>query len=336
MAGRVYYLLVVLFWLASMSWLAVEKVIPPLLGGRPPDYRAPLEEPETQPDYWRITWNGRQIGSVVSQIVDRPNGGREMRSVVRFADLPLESMLSELLGAFASFAKPLLGPSQDYRIEAVLATRLVFDEERQLAALRTVLDLAETPSFLTVTGKVTDDRKLSVVVQFAEEWGGGGEGQQEFRQQLDLPANALVGDSFTPRVKLEDLQVGQSWTIPVYRAFPPNSPVQIVEAKVERHDIIFWEGSDVETMLVVYRPEAGSGLRAANQATAREWVRPDGLVLRQELAFSGLTLRFERRQQALLGIDDALLDDDQHPRYWRDRDAGATEDRAESARGNID
>jgi hypothetical protein len=318
MASRLYHSLVVLFWLASMTWLLVEKVAPPLLGGRPPDYRSVLEEPEAKPDYWRITWNGRRIGSVVSQIVDRQDGRREMRSVVRFEDLPLESMLSELLGAFASFAKPMLGSTQNYQLEAILATRLAFDEERRLGAFSTVLDLAETPSFLTVTGDVTDDRKLSVVVRFADSWGGTGEGKQEFRQQLDLPANALVGDTFTPKVKLEDLQVGQSWTIPVYRAFPPNSPVQIVEAKVERHDIILWEGNDVETMLVVYRPEAGSGLRAATQATAREWVRRDGLVLRQELALSGLILRFERHTRAILGVDETLLDGDQYPRYWRD------------------
>ena len=119
-------------------------------------------------------------------------------------------------------------------------------------------------------------------------------------------------------MELKDLHVGQSWTIPVYRAFPPNSPVQIVEAKVERHDIIFWEGSDIETMLVVYRMDAGSGLRATSQATAREWVRPDGTVLRQELVFSGLTLRFERQMRRPTDTNEALLDDALHPRYWKD------------------
>ena len=318
MAARLYYLFVVLFWLASMSWLVVEKVVPPLMGGSPPDFRSALAEPEEEPDFWKITWNGRRIGFVITQIMDGDNGTRERRGVVRFEDLPLESMLSELLGAFAPFAQPLLGTTQDYEIQAVLATRLAFDEDRRLTGFRTVLDLAETPSFLTVNGRVVDEQKLEVLLEFADNWTGARDGTQALRHELDLPPNALVGDAFTPKMELKNLQVGQSWTIPVYRAFPPNSPVQIVEAKVERHDIIFWEGNDVETMLVVYRTDAGSGLRAANQATAREWVRPDGMVLRQELVLSGLTLRFERRMQSPLEADRALLDEEMHARYWID------------------
>ncbi|MFV1964218.1 MAG: hypothetical protein ACC628_02255 [Pirellulaceae bacterium] len=320
MAARLYYLLVFLFWLAAMTWLIVEKVMPPMLGGNPPDYRSALAEPEEEPDCWKITWNGQSIGLVVTQIVDRAPRGREMRSVVRFEDLPLESMMSELLGAFASFAGPLLGTTPDYKIQAVLATRLAFDENRRLTEFSTVLDLAETPGFLTVSGRVTDGRRLAVVARFAGDGAGSGTNgaKRELRHELDLPPNALVGDSFTPRGELKGLQVGQSWTIPVYRAFPPNSPVQIVEAKVERHDIILWEGNDVETMLVVYRTDAGSGLRAASHATAREWVRPDGTVLRQELAFSGLTLRFERQMRGPLDVHRAYLDVERHPRYWID------------------
>ena len=43
MFGRIFNGLVVVFWMIAMTWLLAEKVIPPMLGGDPPDYQSVLE-----------------------------------------------------------------------------------------------------------------------------------------------------------------------------------------------------------------------------------------------------------------------------------------------------
>jgi hypothetical protein len=313
-----YHLLVFVLWLTAMSWLVVEKVLPPVLGGSPPDYDSVLTDATPEPVCWRIRWNDETLGSVASQVVEHPDGISEMRSVVRFDSLPLESMLSELLGVLAKVAQPLMGGAEDYRITAVLATQLWFDDERRLQGFHTILDLGDVEGFVTIRGRVTSDQKLDVVASLSEglvpaEQQGGWE---MLHQQIELPPNALVGDSFAPRAELKDLYVGQSWTIPVYRPFPPNSPVQIVEAEVERHDVILWEGEDIETMVIVYRTDAGSGIRASRDPVGTEWVRRDGMVLRQEIAFASLRLSFERTEDDPLDTPRELLDEEKHPRLW--------------------
>jgi hypothetical protein len=148
---------------------------------------------------------------------------------------------------------------------------------------------------LKIDGQIREDGKLEVLARFGE--AAGGVASQDgalLRQTVDLPKNVLFEDAFTPRGELKNLHVGQSWTIPVYRPFPPNSPVQILAVEVERHEVVFWEGRDVEAMVLTYRSDAGSGLTASREPLATEWVRSDGLVLRQEVSLSGVRLQFER------------------------------------------
>lgn len=123
---------------------------------------------------------------------------------------------------------------------------------------------------------------------------------QVLRQTVDLPREALVEGSLAPRSELRDLYVGQTWTIPVYRAFPPNSPVEIVQAEVEKYtDVKIWGNDEVETLVVVYRADAGSSLSAGHEPLSREWVRrADGLVLWREINFSGMKILFERQTDA--------------------------------------
>ena len=92
----------------------------------------------------------------------------------------------------------------------------------------------------------------------------GGSGTQILKREIELPAGALVGDALAPRPELKNLAVGQSWTVPVYRPFPPDSPPQIIQATVKHLEPILWEGNEVETMLVLYQSEAGSNINIAS------------------------------------------------------------------------
>jgi hypothetical protein len=311
MGTRSYTAFVLLFWLAAMSWLAVEKVLPPLMGGKAPDYRAPLAEAPKHPPpvAWRLEWDDRPIGHAITRVRPAADGGAEMRSVVRFDDLDVKKLLEQLLGAFARLV-PSLG-DEELRLNMTIVSRLQFDREKTLRQLDTSLEVADMPRVLNLHGVVQDGRTLDVMVFSGDRRPDPADaGREIFRQQIELPSDALVGDAFAPNPELKNLEVGQSWTIPVYRPFPPNSPVQIIEAKADRFDVVYQGNDPVEVIVVTYRGDAGSGLGAAREPIGRAWVRTDGVVLRQEVLFSGVRLEFERlTEDAGAGYADELEDD---------------------------
>ncbi|MEO8498048.1 MAG: hypothetical protein ABI614_23530 [Planctomycetota bacterium] len=293
MFGRIFNGLVVVFWMIAMTWLLAEKVIPPMLGGDPPDYQSVLEPvaKEVLPDAWKLRWKERTVGFAASRVEVRSDGELDRLSFVEFEDLPLESILSEMLGPVAAIVKPLLQGNRGLDLDMMVATRMTFGADRRLARFDTTIDLGDFRDFLQLQGSVQPDGKLDIIAQLSS--GSFGTGQT-FKHSVQLPPEALVEGSLSPRPKVKDLYVGQKWTIPVFRSFPPNSPIQILQAEVEKHDLIMWGPEEVETKLVVYRTEAGSGVQATREPISREWVRDDGEVLRQQVRFSGLELTFER------------------------------------------
>lgn len=146
---------------------------------------------------------------------------------------------------------------------------------------------------------------------------GRGRGTQILAREIELPPGAMVGDALAPRSELKNLVVGQSWTVPVYRPFPPGSPPQIIQATVKHLEFIFWEGSEIETMLVEYQSVAGSNINIASDPIGREWVRSDGTVIRQQVIFSGLKFQFERLPVEHQDARIELLDTDKHARLWK-------------------
>jgi hypothetical protein len=316
MAARIYPWFVLVFWLASMSWLIGSKILPPLLGGNPPDYALslPLQDEKSDPICWRIAWNDRRIGTAASQIIRRPAGGTAQRHVVHFERLPLQAMLSESFGLLGSAFKPLLGTDSNIEVDILLATELRFNAQQSFTDFRSKADMGDVREFLVMTGTVQEDGKLNVVTQFQAPLVG--QHQQVLKHEIPLPREALVSDAFAPRPELKNLSVGQRWTIPVYRPFPPTRTVQIIEAVAERLDVIVWDARDVETVLVVYREEAGSGLHASREPIAREWIRADGTILQREVRLSGLTILFERLTSKAIDPEIQMLNSDTHPRLW--------------------
>jgi hypothetical protein len=295
MFGRLFTGIVIVFWAITMVWLLAEKVVPPLLDGDPPDYSAVLEAPaeDQPPEVWRLRWQERTIGYASSLTVARPHNQVDRLSYVQFEALPLEALLSELLGPMSAVIRPMLEDSRGLELDLLIATRMRFDDEKRLTAFDTTIDLGEMKNFLKLRGVLRTDGKLMVVAQLSNSGVGSGE---IFRQIVELPPEALIEGSLSPRPELRDLQLGQKWTIPVFRAFPPNSPVQILQAEVDpQFESTFWGGEDVETFVILYRVDAGSGVHATRAPLSREWVRrSDGAILRRAVSFSGLEMIFER------------------------------------------
>jgi hypothetical protein len=109
-----------------------------------------------------------------------------------------------------------------------------------------------------------------------------------------LSPNSLTSDELSPQARMPGLRVGQTWTVPLYSPFrTAGSPLEILQAIVEREDPFEWDGQTVNTRVIVYRGDSGSGL-SGGVTRGRMWVREDGIVLLQEVSIFRSLVRFER------------------------------------------
>jgi hypothetical protein len=280
MTSRWYNILVALFWLATMTWLTVEKIIPPLLRGDPPDYGnlVALDEPAPAPVAWRMFWDDRPIGEAVGQTRRGDDGMSEITSRVRLDNLPLAQ-----LAPF--WVTPVLRAldSEDATLSVTAESTFSVDPLGHLVGFHSQLGLEDDLDAITMQGRVEGD-ELSVTVRA---------GEFVHTTQSYLPSNALVGDVLSPRERLPGLRRGQTWSEPVYSPFrPPSNPVEVLQASVERETRIDYDGRPTAVWLVVFRTDAGS--TATSVLRGRMWVGMDGRVLRQEVRFMKSRLVFVR------------------------------------------
>lgn len=295
MFGRYFNLVVGLFWLTSMAWLVTAKVLPPLLLGEPPSYRAILRDARADaaagPVRWQVTWNDQEIGWAESQIVYQEEELNEIRNRMHFDRLPLAQMVPLGMGHIVR----MFNEGQDsLSIDAESVVSV--DPLGRLEGFQSQLGLGFLTEAIRVQGHV-EDRHLALTVR---------SGDFVYHTRSTLPPNALVGDVLAPQARLTRLKVGQTWAAPVYSPFRmPNAPMQLLEARVESRELLVWNGQTVPTWLVVYRSDEGSGLRHSKTPLGRMWVNARGQVLKQEVQFLGSWLRFWRLPQGALPLSPA-------------------------------
>jgi hypothetical protein len=273
MSNRWFNLAIVLLWLASMSWLIAEKVAPPLrVGDRP--VAATEAQPARTPVAWQLLLNDKPLGWAATDSVERPDRVVELRNRVHLDHFPLKEIAPWLAR---------LMDDRDGELPFDTDSRIELADDR-LLAFHTSLSFGELKDAILVHGAAEGTRlKLNVKA-----------GDFNYPTTADLAADRLVGDSLSPRNRLGSLSVGQTWTEPVYNPMqPPTSPLQILEATVERTDPIAWNGQIVKTFVVVYRDDPGSD-SASRLARARAWVATNGEVLKQEVFLLGVKLLFVR------------------------------------------
>ena len=123
---------VVLLWLATMTWLVTEKVLPPLLVGEPPNYSRIIESQEhASPTGWHILVNHRCVGWSLSDTQRQPSGLVEFRDRVHFDIVPLEE--STVTWA-RTFSKLLAHPIGKLRMDS--RSVLTIDPLGALAGVR--------------------------------------------------------------------------------------------------------------------------------------------------------------------------------------------------------
>jgi hypothetical protein len=288
MYSRWYSASVVLLWLATMTWLVTQKVIPTLVVGEPPSYRTIVESQSgNSTECWRIRWNNRELGWAATAFVHLPHEMTEIRSRVHFDEVPLTDMIPD-------FVQGMVGPVEQYekQLEGDLDSTLTLDALGGLSRFESVLRLPAVEDFIKVRGSVMDDR-LSVWVHT---------GGMTTETEVPLPRKTMVHDNLSPQARLPGLREGQTWTVEIYSPLrPPNSPLELLRATVDGIQPIPWNGQSVDTWVVVYRSDPGSSVSRANREKGRMWVHPDGTVLRQQVEVLNSTLTFLRMsdQEAL-------------------------------------
>lgn len=291
---------VVLFWMATMSWLVVEKVLPPLERGEPPTFHSAYGDldPEAPAIGWTVAWNDRPIGWAASRVLHPNSGLYEVHSRVHFSRLPLEEMVPVWMRAVLRNAVGTLGsPKMD------AFNRLEIDPLNRLVGFRSTIHLEKVPQAIVIEGTIEGTRlKLHI---------DAGEVSYTPSDHY-LPQDALVGDELSPQSKLVGLHIGQTWTVPVYNPLQPESPMEVLEATVKGHETINWNGRGVDVLVVIYQTDSGSALSATRTPRGKLWVQYDGTVLRQETWLFGSRLAFvrmspEESAKLTVGLDDILM-----------------------------
>jgi len=281
MQSRWFNIAVVLLWFATMSWLIVEKVMPPLLVGDPPNYRTILAAKESEPAAgWEMRFNGRPLGWALNLVSRRPDDVTEIHSRVHFDENPINSLLKGL----PSFMLPLANlPTFDLPMDADSAA--VIDPLGRLMRFESALRIEGIEKPIRVLGTIDGGQLKMEVRAFGD----------SNLMETSLPANSLVTDAFSPQSQLPGLRAGQTWTVPVYSPLRPwDNPVEILHATVEDSQPFTWGGRTELVWLVVYRNDPGAGLGSGDSPRGKLWVRTDGTVLQQEAMVFNSTLTFER------------------------------------------
>ncbi len=280
MHSRWYNVTVVALWLASMSWLLADKVLPPLLTGQPPNYRAILAaQEENKPVGWKLSLNQHPLGWAVSVTQKYPDNTAEIRSRVMLEQLPLDELVSGLLGEILRRSQVLRGS-----LHMDAQSNLLLDAQGKLKTFDSLVHLEPLGEVIRLEGAI-EGPQMSLSVRAGGSWE---------RKELYFPTDGLLGDEMSPQVCLPNLHMGRSWKVPSINPLRPNNPVELLEAKVEALEPLAWNGQTEDVWLVVIRPEAGASMGFRRAERGRLWVRRDGTVLKQQTAFFNALLTFER------------------------------------------
>jgi hypothetical protein len=264
-------LLLLIYWSIAAFCLLKWDVLPELSMGYPPDLRgiAFASEPD-RPVRWSIqvvegagTENHRTIGEAVTSSKRQADGWYEMSSRV---DFDADDLLHGTILAMRGGSLPVQ-----------VRSRYHIDPSGNLQNFD-----------LRVASKDNQDELVHVS-------GKLNRGFMDIESRGPLPIlnrvfhfkyepRSVVSDILGPLDRLPGLHLGQRWDMQVVNPF--TGRVEQVRVEVTRRTVIHWAGNPEPTHEVEQKV---SGLRM------RTWVRPDGVILRQEVPFPFVHLILERR-----------------------------------------
>lgn len=285
----IYFTAVLLFWGVSTSWLLCSQVAPFWFTVRPDTYDEELSELNGgAPLRWAIYWNDREVGWSETRAVRSESGLQQLQHEIELRDISMSDTSSELLGHIAG---SLLNGWNEHipNIDIKASSTLEFDAQSSLQNFTTDVVLQDTSTVLRVEGTVTGN-ELTVWVLIptddpSHRW------RELLRRTIRFRPTDRMADAFSPSVRYSKLKVGDEWTLPIYRLFPPNNPIQLVRASVQNEELIEWNGNSHLAKVIVLLPYSGQTPTVSQQQLGRMWVNQYGTVLQQEARLGQSVIR---------------------------------------------
>lgn len=272
MPHRLVCIAILVFWSVAAGALFTRDVLPDLMVGSPPDLRS-ITSNQTganpEPTYWII-----QVAEDPNLLNRRPVGQAETRSTLT-ADRWVHIESKVWIDAADLLKGTRFDASRDEQLE-VLSTYEI-DSSGNLFAFWTAVKSVQDPGeLLTLEGRVHGD-SLEVKAR-------GPLPIFNWTRTLPYQRRGMVQNTLGPVDRMPGLQVGQRWESRIIS--PLTSRVETVRFEVARKGTILWGNNPVPALEVVAK---------AAPISLRLWVRPDGLVLRQEVPFPFVRLVIERK-----------------------------------------
>ncbi len=291
---------ILLFWLASMVWLVATKMLPISAEPRPSSgqYFA-TPETDTASGRWRISAQEQEVGWTDMRALRLEDGGVAIQTELELKDLKLDNLAKELFSGWTGLLKYVRTPDSNMAITLRADTDIRLSSDGALEEWDMKIGLADSLQQIRILG-IRQDEQVSVRLSLV---GANSvlpakpdnvSEEQLFRTKIRLPRAALVVDAFTPQPRLANLRVGDRWRFKSFQSFPPSSQPHVVEAKVERTELMVWDSDIQSTFVVHFRDISGNRPTVSEGAYSTLWVLGDGTVIKQLTRFASLELGFER------------------------------------------
>jgi hypothetical protein len=277
MGNRIFVAVVLLLWASTMSWLVVEKILPPFFSGDPPAHGTLVEK---DPVCWQIEFRGEHVGYAVSQAVPGAVTTTEIYSRVLLEDIPLREMAPQWMSSIVDD----LG-----LIRLDCRSRLALDSLGNLSTFETRVQINDLPLVIKAVGHIEGPELRMTFVS------GGVSHEVNFA----LPNSKLLDGELIPQSKLLQVYVGRKWQVEMFSMFrPPNNALSLLQAEVVAEESISQRGEKIRAKRIEFRELSAAGVAAERSLRARVWVAESGAVVRQDVFLMNsqdTMLRFERR-----------------------------------------
>ncbi len=281
MDSRWFTPVVIVLWVATMAWLTIEKVVPQLSRGEPPNYHAILaNSDESVPNSWVLYLNDREIGDSETRLKKDADGMTKIHNRLTFNQFPIQQILPDAIkkilpAEFAGF--PPTG--------ATIRSVFEINDQDHLKRLEARVRWGDIPNFIYLSGEVKEGELRVFAVAM---------GNIELpTSRFPLASETILSESLVPQSRLPDLRLGQAWTLPVFSPLQPTMPIEYMRAEVAREEPISWSGKAWRSRVIEYTRQGGAG--GPQDLQGQVWVREDGLVLKQESRLLNAKLTFIRR-----------------------------------------
>lgn len=269
-------LLIVVFWLATTSWMFYREAWPRLQGGEPPPYTIDLtDEVSIQHVPWKVLHKGEMVGTGRSLVRRQADRTYQLETVFKFDKLQILKLF-DLRKMVTLYRVTEAGELRE------LAAKVVLSEA--LSAKNKPVEMTLEVSGLVEQGKFRPHVRVQGLDQDVPNL-----------DPVDVSGQGNVLNPMHLLNRLSGLRVGQRWRIPLVDPLSSLVPGQnlslpFLEADVKAGTLL-WNQEDVPCFKIEYR-EIGK------KVTASTWVRQrDGMVLQQEANHQGLDLVLIREVQ---------------------------------------